>query len=69
MARAEPKICPPNSMKDPKRQEEIIKEIAESWARHPELRFGQWFHHCLYGEDPFYLEDENLLTILRTRKK
>ena len=59
-------------MRDPKRIDVVLKGIKEYWEKHPDLRLGQIL--CNFGRrvgmpDPFYLEDEDLLRLLKEEKK
>ena len=59
-------------MRDPKRIDEILKELGKLWKEHPDLRLGQLIM-AVTGEkahigDIFHIEDkEMLLQIRKTR--
>jgi hypothetical protein len=57
-------------MRDPQRLDGVLKEIKKSWEKNPEYRFGQWFFNTVINEigDPFFIEDDELLTILKSEK-
>ena len=55
-------------MRDPNRIALVLKEIETYWKQRPDLRLGQIL--CNMGrncglEDPFYLEDDKLLQVLK----
>ena len=61
-------------MRDPKRIPEILlKELEEFWKQVPDWRLGQVisnFSCDLLGDsDPFYMEDKDLLALLKQRNK
>lgn len=55
-------------MRDPDRIPEVLKELKMFWEQSPDLRLGQIISNLSYdvmeNSDPFYLEDDKLLTIL-----
>ena len=60
-------------MRDPARIELIATLLVDIWKKHPDMRFWQllldidWNH---YGEDFFYLEDDEVLSVLeRVRRE
>ena len=60
-------------MRDPARIELIATLLVDIWKKYPDLRFWQlllgidWNH---YGEDFFYLEDDEVLSVLeRVRRE
>ena len=55
-------------MRDSKRIDEVLKELKTYWNNNPDLRLGQIL--CNVGraynmEDPFYLEDDKLIYVLK----
>ena len=55
-------------MRDPKRIDEVLEELKTYWDNNPDLRLGQII--CNVGraynmEDPFYLEDDKLIYVLK----
>lgn len=52
-------------MRDPKRIPKVLKEIEKSWSKYPDLRFCQWLHFITKLDDPFYLEDDELIKLIR----
>ena len=59
-------------MRDPRRIEEILREIGEIWRKEPDLRLGQLVVIGARPREPqphiFYVEDEVLLEGLRLYK-
>lgn len=55
-------------MRDPNRIPEFLAELERVWSAQPDLRFGQLVVN-LFGDDPFYIEDEDAMTKLRNYKK
>lgn len=49
----------------------IIKELEEFWKQNPDWRLGQVISNLSFemtgGNDPFYLEDKDLLEVLKYR--
>lgn len=58
-------------MRDINRIDLICNELAELWKKHPDIRFGQFLSAILgevmytSGRDPFYLEDENFMNMVK----
>ena len=52
---------------------EILKELEEFWKQVPDWRLGQVISNFSYeimgNNDPFYLEDKDLLEILKQKNK
>lgn len=60
-------------MRNPERIPEMIKELEEFWKRNPNWRLGQVISNLSYeltaNNDPFYLEDDKLLELLKVYNK
>ena len=60
-------------MRNPERIPKIIKELEEFWKQNPNWRLGQVISNLSYelmaNNDPFYMEDSNLLELLKTYNK
>ena len=60
-------------MRDPKTIPEILKELEEFWKRVPDWRLGQVISNFSYeitgNNDPFYIEDEDLLELLKQKNE
>ena len=60
-------------MRNPERIPEISKELEEFWKQNPNWRLGQVISNLKYeimgGNDPFYLEDTDLLELLKQKNK
>ena len=58
-------------MRNPDRIPKIIKELEEFWKQNPDWRLGQVISNLNYeimgNSDPFYVEDDDLLEILRRK--
>ena len=60
-------------MRDEKRIYPFCSELAELWSQYPDLRFGQIMYNVMkyiqyeYGVDPFYMEDDEFMDILRNQ--
>ena len=61
-------------MRDPKRIDVILEEVAKFWKAHPDLRFVQMVNAIDFSdrftekrvpEDLFFLEDDAFLDIMR----
>jgi hypothetical protein len=52
-------------MRDPKRIPKVLKEIEKIWKKHPDLRLGQLIGNHIEGLLVYYVEDENLIQILK----
>lgn len=62
-----------DKMRNPERIPEVIKELEEFWKRNPDWRLGQVMSNLSYelmaNNDPFYLEDDKLLELLKVYNK
>lgn len=60
-------------MRNPDRIPEILKELEEFWKQNPDWRLGQIIANLNYeimgGNDPFYMEDKDLLQLLKQKNK
>jgi len=60
-------------MRNPERIPEVLKELEKFWKQVPDWRLGQVISNLNYeitgNNDPFYLEDEHLLQILKNKNK
>lgn len=60
-------------MRDGKRIPEVLKELEKFWKQNPDLRLGQIIANLNYeimeNNDPFYIEDTDLLELLRQKNK
>lgn len=60
-------------MRNPNRISETLKELEEFWKQVPDWRLGQIISNISYetlgNNDPFYMEDTDLLNNLRTKNK
>ena len=60
-------------MRNPERIPEVLKELEEFWKQNPNWRLGQIIANLNYeimgGNDPFYLEDTDLLELLKQKNK
>ena len=60
-------------MRNPERIPEILKELEEFWKQNSDWRLGQVISNLNYeimgGNDPFYLEDTDLLELLKQKNK
>lgn len=60
-------------MRNPDRIPEVLKELEEFWKQVPDWRLGQVIANLNYEilgtNDPFYLEDTDLLNNLKTKNK
>lgn len=60
-------------MRNPDRIPEILKELEEFWKQNPDWRLAQIIANLNYeimgGNDPFYLEDKDLLELLKQKNK
>lgn len=52
-------------MRDPNRIDGVLAQIAKVWKKYPDLRLSQLIIGAS-GGDPFYIEDDQLVTLLRT---
>ena len=60
-------------MRNPDRIPEILKELEEFWKQVPDWRLGQVISNFSYelmgNNDPFYMEDKDLLKVLKQKNK
>ena len=60
-------------MRNPERIPEILKELERFWKQVPDLRLGQIISNLSYesmrNNDPFYMEDDDLLELLKQKNK
>ena len=60
-------------MRNPERISKIIKELERFWEENPDWRLGQIISNFSYeimgNNDPFYLEDTDLLELLKQKNK
>ncbi len=60
-------------MRNPERIPKIIKELEEFWKQNPNWRLGQLVSNLSYeligDNDPFFIEDEKLLELLKTKNE
>lgn len=60
-------------MRNPERISKIIKELKRFWEENPDWRLGQVISNFSYeimgNNDPFYMEDKDLLEILKQKNK
>jgi uncharacterized protein YihD (DUF1040 family) len=56
--------------RDPKRIDEVLNRLKRLWNTYPDFRFCQMLV-CIVGvdQDPFYLEDEDLMTAIEDYQK
>lgn len=60
-------------MRDPNRIKPFCTELVELWSKYPDLRFGQIMSNITkyvqfeYSKDIFYMEDEELLEVLKNQ--
>lgn len=54
-------------MRNPKRIDEILKRLGDSWKKHPDLRLGQLIYNALFDTlIPFYyVEDDVLINLIQ----
>jgi len=58
-------------MRDPNRIDKFCNELAELWHKVPDWRFGQFMVnmdqiiHIYYDKDMFYIEDDDMLEIMK----
>ena len=52
-------------MRDPKRIPEILNQLKSLWSSYPDLRLGQLILNVVKDPVLYYLEDEELIKILR----
>lgn len=60
-------------MRNPDRIPEVLKELEEFWKQVPDQRLGQVISNFSYelmgNNDPFYMEDKDLLELLKNKNK
>ena len=60
-------------MRNPERIPEVLKELEKFWKQNPDWRLGQVISNFSYeimgNNDPFYIEDKDLLELLRQKNK
>lgn len=60
-------------MRNPDRIPEILKELEDFWKQVSDWRLGQVISNFSYelmgNNDPFYMEDKDLLEILKQKNK
>ena len=60
-------------MRNPDRIPEMLKELEKFWKQVPDLRLGQIISNLSYesmkNNDPFYMEDDNLLELLKQKNR
>lgn len=60
-------------MRNPQRIKEILKELEIFWYNNSNLRLGQIISNLSYelseDNDPFFIEDDNILTLLKNKNK
>lgn len=60
-------------MRNPERIPEVLKELEEFWKQNPDWRLGQVIANLNYeimgNNDPFYVEDTDLLELLKQKNK
>ena len=60
-------------MRNPERISKIIKELERFWEENPDWRLGQVISNFSYesmgNNDPFYMEDKDLLELLKQKNK
>lgn len=60
-------------MRNPERISEVLKELEEFWKQVPNWRLGQVISNFSYelmgNNDPFYMEDTDLLELLKNKNK
>lgn len=60
-------------MRNPDRISETLKELEKFWKQVPDWRLGQVISNFSYeltgNNDPFYLEDDKLLELIKQKNK
>lgn len=60
-------------MRNPNRISEVLKELEEFWKQVPDWRLGQIISNISYetlgSNDPFYMEDTDLLNNLKEKNR
>lgn len=60
-------------MRNPERISEVLKELEKFWKQVPNWRLGQVISNFSYelmgNNDPFYMEDTDLLELLKNKNK
>ena len=52
-------------MRDPNRINKILKEIGIIWKQYPDLRLGQLILNVINDPALYYIEDEELVKLLK----
>lgn len=52
-------------MRDPNRIDEFCEVLAKAWHKVPDWRFGQLVVNLPYPMDPFFIEDDKMLDLIR----
>lgn len=58
--------------RDPDRIDDILEQLEDYWEDHPDLRLGQIVSNIAQKEgvdDPFFIEDEELLEGLKDKNR
>ena len=56
-------------MRDVMRIGPLLSTLGKLWSKFPDLRLGQLIMVLNKGKDPFYLEDDDLITIIAKELK
>ena len=56
-------------MRDPKRIAEFLGCLQEVWEKEPDLRFWQLMYILKPHDDPFYIEDDKALSLLKVKSR
>lgn len=60
-------------MRNPQRIKETLKELEVFWYNNSDLRLGQIISNLSYelsgNNDPFFIEDDSILTSLKNKNK
>lgn len=58
-------------MREEERIDDVLDELEEYWRRNPDLRLAQIIGNAGqdigHGKDPYYMQDEELLSYLKNR--
>lgn len=52
-------------MRDPKRIDTVLSEIKRIWTKYPDLRLGQLISNCVQDPALYYIEDKELIEIMK----
>lgn len=52
-------------MRDPRRIPKILQKLERIWEKYPDLRLGQLILNSVQGPVLYYVEDEELIKILK----